>query len=86
MDAAVAGHHAVARHDLLLHAEVLAAMRHQLVDFLERARVEQPRHALARGQLALLVLFLEARFAAAQFRQALAFAEPFDGVHGHRQP
>ena len=53
VDAAVAADDAVAGDDLLLHPEVVAAMRDQLVDFFERAGIEQPRHALARGQLAL---------------------------------
>ena len=86
MDAAVAGDDAVAGHDLLLHAEVLAAVRDQLVDLLERAGIEQPRHALAGGQLALLVLFLQPRFATAQFGEALAFAQPFDRVHDTGNP
>ena len=56
VDPAVAGDHAVAGHHLLVHAEVGAAVRDQLVDLLERARVEQQLHALARRQLAGLVL------------------------------
>jgi hypothetical protein len=68
------GHDAVARHDLLLHAEVLAAVRDQLVDFLEGAGIEQPRHSLARRELPLLVLLLQPRLAAAQFRAPLPLA------------
>ena len=84
-DAAVAAHHAVAGNDLLLHPEILAAVRDQLVDFFEGARVEQPRHALARGQLALVVLFLEALLAAAQLGQALALVEFLDWIHISRR-
>ena len=44
VDAAVAGDDAVARDDLLVHPEVGAAVRDELVDFLERAGIEQPLH------------------------------------------
>ena len=56
VDAAVAGDEAVAGDDLLLHAEIAAAVRDQLVEFLEGALVEQQFDALARGELAFLVL------------------------------
>ena len=74
VDAAVAADHAVAGDDLLLHPEVLAAVGDELVHFLERARIEQARHALARGQLACVVLLLEPLFAAAELGEPLAFA------------
>ena len=69
VDAAVAGDDAVAGDHLLVHAEVAAAMGDQLVDLLERAGIEQQLHALARGQLALLVLL---RAAAPRRRPASA--------------
>ena len=52
----VAGDDAVAGHDLLLHAEVAAAVGDELVDLLEGAGIEEQLDALARGQLAGLVL------------------------------
>ena len=66
VDAAVAGDDAVARDDLLLHPEIGAAMRDELVDLLERAGIEQPLDALARGELALLVLLAQPFLAAAE--------------------
>ena len=52
VDAAVAGDEAVAGNALLVHAEIAAAVRDQLVQFLEGAFVEQQFDALARGELA----------------------------------
>ncbi len=49
----------------LLHAEVGGAVLDEHVELLERALVEQELDALARGQLAALVLRLDARLAAA---------------------
>jgi hypothetical protein len=57
----VAGDDAVARDDLRVHAEVAAAVRDELVDLLEGAGIEQQVDALARRQLALLVLLLRRR-------------------------
>ena len=71
VDPAVARHDAVARDELVLHAEIAAAVRHQLVELLERARVEQGLHALARRQLAGVVLALQPLLAAAEFRAPL---------------
>ena len=65
VDQAVAGDDAVARDELLLHPEVAAAVRHQLVELLERARIEQQLDPLARRELAGLVLALLAILAAA---------------------
>ena len=55
-DAAVAGDEAVAGDDLLVHAEIAAAMGDQLIEFLEGALVEQQFDALAGAELAFLVL------------------------------
>ena len=52
VDEAVAGDDAVARHDLIRHAEVAAAVCDELVDFLERARIEQ-RDRSARAAVSL---------------------------------
>ena len=62
---APAGHHAVAGDFRLLHAEVGGAVLDEHVELLERALVEQQLDALARGQLAALVLRVDARLAAA---------------------
>ena len=50
----------------LLHAEIGGAVLDEHVELLERALVEEDLDALARGQLALGVLGLDARLAAAQ--------------------
>ena len=63
------------------HPEVLAAMRDELVDLLEGAGIEQARHALARGQLALRVMLLQPLFAAAELGEAFAFLQSFDRIH-----
>ena len=55
---------AVAGHDLIGHAEVAAAVGDELVDFLERAGVEQQVDALARRKLARLALAAKPFFTA----------------------
>ena len=50
----------------LLHAEVGGAVLDEHVELLERALVQQQLDALARGQLAALVLRLDARLPAAE--------------------
>src|SRR5690606_12348470 len=64
--------------------EVAAAMPHEGVELLEGAGVEQEVHALARGQLPLLVLGLDSRRAAALEDLASQGLQPLDRVHGHR--
>ena len=71
VDDAVAGDDAVAEDLLLLHAEVGAAVGDELVELDEAAGVEQGGDALARGQLAGLVLLVDARLAAGR---SMAFA------------
>ena len=66
VDRAPAGDDAVAGDLLLLHAEVDGAVLDEHVELLERALVEQELDALAGGELAALVLRLDARRAAAQ--------------------
>ena len=80
VDQAVAGDEAVAVDDLFLHAEIAAAMADQLVGFLERAFVEQQIDALARGELAFLVLAFAAFFAAAGFGIGVAAAQLVQAV------
>ena len=95
VDGAPAGHHAVAGDLLLLHAEVAGAVLDEHVELLERALVEQELDALARGQLAALVLRLDARRAAAgaglgaalfQLVEDVLHAGPFRGFKGRRNP
>src|SRR5262249_9249907 len=60
VDTAISADDAVARDDLAVHAEILAAVGDQLVEFLERTFIEQQFYALAGGELAFLVLPLAA--------------------------
>ena len=73
------GDDAVARDDLILHPEVAAAVRDELVDFLERAGIEQQLDPLAGGELAGRVLALDAGLAAAELRAALQIGESVFG-------
>ena len=66
VDGAPAGDDAVAGDFRLLHAEFGRAVLDEHVELLERALVEQEFDALARGQLAALVLGVDALFAAAE--------------------
>jgi hypothetical protein len=81
VNAAVPAHHAIAWNHELIHPEVLAAVRDQLVDFFERARIEQVSHALARGQLALVMLLLEPLLPATELGESLTLAKPFNRIH-----
>ena len=71
----MAGDDAVAGDDLLVHAEVAAAVGDELVDLFERAGIEQQVDALARGQLAGVVLLLQPLLAAAELGAALEVVE-----------
>ncbi len=66
VDGAPAGDDAVAGDLLRLHAELGGAVLDEHVELLERALVEQQLDAFARGQLAALVLRLDALVAAAE--------------------
>ena len=55
-DAAVAGDEAVAGNDLLIHAEIAAAMGDELVELLEGVLVEEQFDALAGAEFSFLVL------------------------------
>ena len=68
------------------HAEVGAAVRDELVDLLEGAGIEEPLHALARGQLALLVLLAQPLFAAAELGEPLEVLELVDRIHRTSRP
>ena len=67
---------AVARDDLIGHPEILTAMRDERVDLVERTGIEEQRDALARGQLAGLVLAPQPLFAAAQLGATQQLLEP----------
>ena len=64
VDRARTRHHAVTRHGLLGHAEIDAIVLDVSVDLLEAAFIEQDIEPLARGQLALGVLGIDAALAA----------------------
>ena len=64
----------------LVHAEIGAAVLHEHVVFLEGIMVEQKLDALARGQLAALVLRVDARLPAAQPGVLAAQFEGFEDV------
>ena len=84
-DAAVAGDESVAIDFLFGHAEIVAAVRDQLVGLFEGALVEQKLDALAGGHLAFLVLALAALGASAIFSQLVApfeFVDFLCEVHG----
>ena len=83
VDGAEAGDHAVAGDVALLHAEIGGAVLDEHVELLERAAVHQELDALARGELAALVLRLDARLAAAGARIGAAVFELVENVlHG----
>ena len=67
--------------ELLVHAEVAAAVGDELVELLERAGIEQQLDPLARGQLAGVVLALEALLAAAELGAPLEVGEMSDRIH-----
>ena len=82
VDVAVAGDEAIAGDDLLIHAEVAAAMGDELVELFEGAFVEEQFDALAGGELALLVLAVAAVVAAALLGRGVAAVELVELVHG----
>ena len=68
-----------------VHAEIVAAVAHQFVHFLEGAFVEQQVDALAGGEFAFLVLAGAALFASAVFGRSVPSAQFFDSI-GHNRP
>ena len=81
-----AGDDAVAGDFRFLHAEVAGAMLDEHVEFLERALVEQQLDALARGELAALVLRLDARLATTKAGLLAPLFEPVEDVFHAPQP
>jgi len=70
-DAAIAGDETVALEFLLGHAEIVAAVRDQLVGFFEGAVIEQELDALARRHFAFFVLALAALLASPSFGELI---------------
>ena len=77
---APAGDDAVAGDFRLLHAELVGAVLNEHVELLEGILVHQELDPLARGELAALVLRLDAPLAAAAARAVAAFFEPVDNI------
>src|SRR5205814_6702162 len=78
---APADHHAVAGNfRALVHAEIGRSMLDEHVELLERVLVHQKLDALARGQLAALVLGIDARLPAAEPRIRAPSLELFQDV------
>ncbi len=77
---AEAGDDAVAGDLRFLHAEIVGAMLDEHVELLERVAVHQQLDALARGELAALVLRLDALFAAAAARAGATCFELVENV------
>jgi hypothetical protein len=78
-----AGDETVSVDDLLIHAEVAAAVADQLVEFLEGAFVQQQFDALAGGELALLVLALASSLTPTRFRHGVTAPDLFQPIDGH---
>ena len=81
VDAAIAADDAVAGDDLLVHAEIAAAMRDELVEFLEGAFVEQQFDAFAGGELSLFMLAFAPFGSSAGFGGGVAAAQFFEPGH-----
>ncbi len=87
VDRAPAGDDAVAGDLLLLHAEIGGAVLHEHVEFLERPVVEEEFDALARRELAALVLRLDALLTAAEPGLRPALRELVEDIlHGCSRP
>src|SRR4029450_5686421 len=84
---APAGDDAVAGDAALLHAELGRAVLDEHVELLERALVHEQLEALARGELAALVLRFDGRLAAPGARAHAALFELLEDVlHGRLAP
>src|SRR5437763_2382685 len=86
LDPPVPRHHAVAQVLLVGEPEVHRAVRHEAIELDEAARVEQRVQPLARRQLALLVLDLDALFTAAEQGLGALLLEQVELLtHSHEQ-
>jgi hypothetical protein len=77
----VTGDHAIAGDNLILHPEIAAPVRDQLVDFFEGVGIEQQVDPLTRRQLTGRVLPLDASLAAAELCAAFQISESLFGVY-----
>ena len=77
----MSGHDPVARNLLAVHPEVAATMRHQLVDLVKRAGIEEELDPLSGGQLPGIVLALAAGFASTELGAALVVRQNLAFVH-----
>ncbi len=75
IDQAMARYHAVTGIYLLVHPKILRTMFDQLIELLKGCVVEQELNPLARSHLAVGVLLLDARGAAAGFGALLTLAQ-----------
>src|SRR5204863_1871341 len=88
-NASIAGNESIAVVLLLLHAEISAAMRDQLIGFFKCAFIEQELDAFTRRHLALLVLARAPLRASTLLRQLVAtlqFRNFFFEIHGLISP
>jgi hypothetical protein len=76
----VAGDDAVARDQLIGHAEIETAVDDESVELFEAARIEQQLHPFAGGELARGVLAAKTLVPAAQLGAAIQIAERIVGV------
>jgi len=74
----MAGDDAVSEEALLVQPEVTAAMGHEGVELDEAVRVQQQLQPLARGQLALGVLLVDAFLSTAEARRRTHLVEALD--------
>ena len=80
MDAAVATDDAVAWDNLLVHAEIPAAVGDELVELFERSGIEKQIHPLAGGELPRRMLALDAVGATTQLGAAFEVGERVYGL------
>src|ERR1019366_275460 len=82
INAPEAGDETVAGRPLILHPEIIAAVRDKFVELFKSAFIEQQRDALARHELAGLVFALAAFLAASGFRLGATSAQLRYGIAG----
>jgi hypothetical protein len=78
VDGGTAAHHAVAVELFLLHAEVVATVKFEHVEFFETSFVDEQGDALASGGFAFGVLLVDGHFAAAEAGFLAKFDELLD--------
>ncbi len=76
------GDHAIARHPLVAHAEIVAIVFHEQVIFFKTVFIEKNGETLTGGKLSLGVLRIDTVLAAAKTRLfPLLFQRPNDFLH-----